>query len=87
MPALSKPWEQIAAIVVIATIVAWLSRFWSPGPSNAIIWFLPPITIAFVANKGGVRFAFAAILTLVFVTTLVGNEAAAHLVFGTCLYD
>ncbi len=81
------PWEQIAAIVVIATIAAWLIRFWSPSPWNAIILLLPAITIASVANKGAAQFFFAAFLTLIAVVTMLGNEAAAHLVFGTCLYD
>jgi hypothetical protein len=44
-------------------------------------------TIAFLANRGTARLFFAPLLALIFVVTLVGNEAAAHLVFGTCLYD
>ncbi len=87
LPALCEPWGQIAAIVVIATIVAWLSRFWPPVPWNTIIWLASSITIAFLANKGAARLFFAPFLALIFLVALVGNEAAAHLVFGTCLYD
>lgn len=87
LPVLRVPWGQIAAIVVIATILAWLSRFWPPGPWNAIIWLGSSITIAVLANKGAARLFFAPFLALIFLVALVGNEAAAHLIFGTCLYD
>ena len=87
LPALRAPWGQLAAILVIATIVAWLSRYWPPGPWNAIIWLASSITIAFLANKGATRLYLAPCLALIFLAVLVGNEAAAHLVFGTCLYD
>jgi len=87
LPALSRPWWQIAAIGVIATILAWLSRFWPPGPWNAIIWLASSITIAFLANKGAARLFFALFLALIFLVALVCNEVVAHLVFGTCLYD
>jgi len=87
LPGLRAPWRQIAAIVVIATVFAWLSRFWPPGPWNAIIWLASSTIIAFLANKGGARLFFAPVLALIFVATLIGNEVAAHLVFGSCLYD
>lgn len=86
LPALWWPW-QIAAIVVIATVVAWLGRLWPPVPWNVIIWLASSTTIAFFANKGTARLFFAPVLALVFLATLVCNEVAAHLVFGTCLYD
>ncbi len=86
-PAPGVAWGQVGAIVVIATFVAWLGRFWSIVPWNGIIWLASSITIAFLANKGAARSFFAPILALVFFAALVGNEAAAHLVFGTCLSD
>ena len=84
---LRKPWRQIAAIVVIATMVAWLARVRPPVPWNSTIWLVSSMTIAFLANKGAARLFFAPFLALIFLAVLVGNEAAAHLVFGTCLYD
>jgi hypothetical protein len=88
-PFLAQPalWLQIAATVVVATMVAWLSRFWPVGPWNAVIWIAPPMLIAFLCNKGLARLVLAPLFALIFLATLVGNEAAAHLVFGTCLYD
>lgn len=81
------PWCQIAAILVIATIVAWGSRFWPPVPWNAIIWLGSAITIGCLANKGVARLFFVPVLLLIFPAALVANEVAAHVVFGTCLYD
>jgi hypothetical protein len=86
-PALRGPWKQIAAILVIATMAAWLSRFRPPVPVNAVIWLGSSIVIAFLANKGAARLFFAPVLALIFLAAIVGNEAAAHLVFETCLYD
>jgi len=80
-------WVQIVAIIVIATMVAWLSRFWPVGPWNAVVWIAPPIFIAFLCNKGVARLVLALLFALIFLATIVGNEAVAHLVFGTCLYD
>jgi hypothetical protein len=80
-------WQQIALVVAISTAVAWLSRFWAPGPWNVLVWLAPPIIIAFVTNKNAARVTNSLLLTLTFVAVLVGNEAVAHLVFGTCLYD
>jgi hypothetical protein len=87
LPALRVPWGQIAAIVVIATIVAWLGRSWPRVPWNAFIWLGSSITIALVANKGAARLFFTPFLALIFLVAIIGNEAVAHLVFGTCLYD
>lgn len=87
LPALRIPWAQAVAIIVIATIVAWFSHFWPPVPWNAIIWLGSSIAIAFLANRGVARLFVAPFLALVFLIALVGNEAAAHLVFGTCLYN
>lgn len=87
LAALRKSWGQIAAIIVIATFVAWFSRLWSPTPWNAVIWLGSPIIIACLGKKGIARFWFAPLLALIFFAALIVNEAAAHLIFGTCLYD
>ena len=87
VPALFVPWGQIAAIVVIATAVAWFNRFGPPVPWNAMIWLGSSITIAFLFNKGAARLFFAPFLALVFVAAVAGNEAVAHHAFGTCLSD
>ncbi len=84
---LRGPWGQIAAIAVIATVVAWLSRFWPPVPWNAIIWLASSITIGVWANKGTARLFYVPVLALIFPAVLVANEVAAHVIFGTCLYD
>ena len=87
VPALFVPWGQIAAIVVIATAVAWFNRFGPPVPWNAMIWLGSSITIAFLFNKGAARLVYAPCLALVFVAAVAGNEAVAHHAFGTCLSD
>lgn len=80
-------WGQIAAIVLIASLVAWLSRFWPPVPWNAIIWIGSSVAIPVFASKRLTGLFVAPLLALIFVAALVGNEVVAHLVFATCLYD
>lgn len=87
VPSARVLWGQIAAILVIATIFAWLSRFWAPGAWNAIVWLGSSITTAFLGNRGAARLFLAPLLALLFGAALMGNEAVAHLVFGSCLYD
>jgi hypothetical protein len=84
---LSKPWRQIATIVAMATIAAWLSPYWMRGTGNASLWLGASIGVASLANKGAGRLLFAPVLALIFLVALFGNEVAAHLVFGTCLQD
>lgn len=84
--ALRLPW-QIVATLMIATLVAWSIHTWPPVPWGAIIGLASSAIIAFLANKGASRLLFAPLLALVFFAAIVGNEVAAHLVIGTCLYD
>ena len=81
-----RPWLQVLATVALASVVAWTSRFWPPGPWTLIV-LLGPLLIAFGANTKVARLAFGVLLVLLFVASLIGSEAAAHLIFGTCLYD
>lgn len=46
----------------------------------------PERGIAFFANRGAAPISFALVLALIFLVAFAGNEAVAHLVFGTCLY-
>ena len=82
-----SPLRQVAAIVAIATTVAWLSPYWQPGPWNAVIWIVPSLAIAIGANKGVARLLLAPLLLLTFPAAMLANEVAAHFVFGTCLQD
>ena len=72
---------------MVATLDAWLSRFWSPVPWNAIIWLGSSIIVSVSVNEGIARLWFAPVLAGIFLAALVGNEVVAHFVFGTCLYD
>jgi hypothetical protein len=56
-------------------------------PWNPLIWLGSSFIIAVSANKGAARLWFAPVLAVIFFAALVGNEAVAHFVFGTCLYD
>lgn len=88
-PFLGHPalWIQIAAVIVIATVVAWFGRFWPVGTWNAVTWIAPPIFIALLCNKGAARLVIALLLASISLATIIGNEAVAHLTLGTCLYD
>ena len=83
MLGINRPVLQILLTAVAATIIAWAGRSWPPGLWNLI----PPVVIALLANKGFARLVFALVLIGIFVATLIANEVAAHLLFGTCLYD
>ena len=87
LPTVRVLWQQVALVVALSTAVAWLTRFWAPGPWNVLVFLAPPIIIAFMTNRGAARLTMSLLLALIFVAVLVGNEAVAHLVFGTCLYD
>ena len=82
---LRRPRLQVLGTVALATAMAW-TDLWPPGPWN-LIALLSPLLITIVANTKAARLAFGILLTLLFVASLMANEAAAHFVFGICLYD
>ncbi len=81
-----KPWLQVLGTVALATVMAWMSRCWLPGPWN-LLALLGPLLIAVGANTRTARLAFGILLTFLFVASLIANDAAAHVIFETCLYD
>lgn len=84
---LRKPWAQASAVFVTVTIFAWASRFWPPGPWNAAWMIVAPFLIGSIANAGAARVYFGVALVILSIVSLMANEAAAHLLFATCLYD
>ena len=81
-----RPWLQVLATVALATGIAWSSRLWPPGPWN-LLALLGPMLISFGANTRAARWTFGIMLVLIFVGSMVTNEAAAHAIWETCLYD
>lgn len=81
-----KPVQQIAAVIAIATIVVWLSRY--PVSENRVapVWFGSSIAISVFFNKGAERLLFAPVLAVMIFPTALANEVAAHLIFGTCIF-
>ena len=82
-----KPWQQIAATVGVATIVAWVSAVWMRGLPIAYFWLGTSIGIAALSNRGVARLLFTLCLAMIFLAAVIANEAAAHTLFGVCLYD
>ncbi len=81
------PWLQALVVIVGMSLFAWVSRWWPSGIWN-LAALLAIVTLpATLANTGGGKIiAWFVWLFLAFIA-LIANEAAAHLVFHTCLYD
>jgi hypothetical protein len=81
------PWLQALVVIALISLFIWVSRSWRPGPWNLAAILAIITQVAMMLNKGsGIVIAWFLWLFLAF-ATIIGNEAAAHLLFRTCLYD